>query len=117
MADEGAPTSLRKDAARDEEEEDAAAATACWISWTSRLAGFVRRSFVNAERVVSEYQEISSTLRWCTCSYSSCREDTPPNGVRFRCHGAQRFRDCRNSRQKELQKLEESFSSTNLYLG
>jgi hypothetical protein len=45
---EGAPTSVRKDWARDAEEEDAAATTSWRMSVTSRDAGLVRRSFVKA---------------------------------------------------------------------
>ena len=44
----GALMSRRKSKARDAEEEDAAAATICWTSWTSRVEGLVRRSFANA---------------------------------------------------------------------
>jgi len=41
LAELGALTSSRKAVARETEEEDAAAATTCWISLTSRVAGFV----------------------------------------------------------------------------
>jgi hypothetical protein len=41
-------TSLIKSSARDLDEEDAAAARTCWTSCTSRVAGFVSKSFVNA---------------------------------------------------------------------
>jgi len=47
---DGAWTSLRKASARETEEEEAAAAMMCCTSWTSRVAGFVRRSLVNASR-------------------------------------------------------------------
>ena len=48
MASVGAPISFRKEEAREAEEEEAAAATMCCTSWTSRVAGLVRMSFVKA---------------------------------------------------------------------
>lgn len=43
--------SVRKDWARDWEEEDAAAERTWWMSVTERVVGLVRRSFANAVRV------------------------------------------------------------------
>lgn len=47
----GASIERRNSVARPADVEDAAAATMCWMSWTSRVAGLVRRSLVKAERV------------------------------------------------------------------
>lgn len=52
MADDGAPTLLRKSCAREAEDDEAAAATSCAISSTFRVAGLVRMSLVNAGLVL-----------------------------------------------------------------
>lgn len=47
---------MRKASAREAEVDEAAAATTCWISCTSRVAGLVRMSFVNALYKISDIQ-------------------------------------------------------------
>ena len=49
--------------AREAEDEEAAATTTCWISLTSRVAGLVRRSLVNAVR--GQLVPLSGSTRGC----------------------------------------------------